>query len=177
MIARYCLIMTSYLQNGCLFHIISQIVLQRAWIEFLRKKNWLSPLVRDFVWIMDLFSIVKELTELKPSDWDCRKASKGLAMYNTFFVIFYKAGISILHFDITVSFIINSVKLLLLTLHHPIDSRTLRIWLHCGDIYVYISIIIVNVCLWITEYEEFTNTIWLSLLVLSVSLFPPYLSF
>lgn len=70
--------------------------------------------VRGFCLHCESVPIVKEMTELKPCEWDYhrrRQVSKGLALANTSFVKVYKADISTVYLHLDISFIINSVNL------------------------------------------------------------------
>ncbi len=70
--------------------------------------------VRGFCLHCESVSIVKEMTELKPWEWDYhrrRQVSKGLALANTSFVKVYKADISTVYLHFDIGFIINSVNL------------------------------------------------------------------
>lgn len=140
------------------------------------------------------------MTELKPSEWDhhgCRQVGKGLALANTSFVKVYKADISTVHFDITVSFIIKSVNLhdpthtsgcsLMGTLCRPKMTLDLaeNLWIppRCqtvAEAFFYFSIITVQ-CLFANNKIRRIYQIWKHNAtfspVLSVSLFSLYLSF
>lgn len=146
-------------------------------------------MLEDFFCSMNL-SIEKETTEPKPFEWDYhrgRQVSKGLALANPSFVKVYKADISKEWFEITVSFIINSINPIhtsgcslqgmLCRLKMTLDlAKNLWISLHCQEVAEALFPVLMCVCKsQNAKNSPNVNTTFSP--VLSVSLFSLYLSF